>query len=140
METERERLYNEAIEELDNNDELFVEMVNQLDWYNGFADGYRCLPMSELDEYFCDKKLTEFLAEITSEFNLQDNYFYISIWGIESTDDIVDLYRSNTDSEEVLDEILNLYPRIDIWGYSDFESLIESIILCDDEESEEEDD
>ena len=139
METEREKLYAEAIEALDTDDELFCEAVNELNWYNGFADGYACIPMSELDEYYSNVPATKLIQDLTEDFNILDDYFYFSIYGLESTDDIVSLYRDNTSSEEVLDEILNVYPHVTFRYYDDmFNTLIGDIINAEDEESEEE--
>lgn len=47
-----EDLRNEAIERLEEDDELFCELVEDLDSWNGFADGFRCYPMDEIDEIF----------------------------------------------------------------------------------------
>ena len=47
-----EEMKREAIETLRNNDEIFIDMVNELDSWNGYADGFRCYPMYELDDLF----------------------------------------------------------------------------------------
>ena len=61
--TRYEEMMNKAVEMLKENDELFVDMVNELDSWNGFADGYRGFPMDELDELFGQMKLTDFLLK-----------------------------------------------------------------------------
>ena len=134
--TKSEMLYNQALEELKNNDDLFVDMVNELDSWNGYADGFRAYDMSELDELFCGCKLSEFLEKITSDFDLRDNYFVDTIYGIESCDDIAEHYRDNVDEEELLDNIIDNENNIYFYD-KDFEELIDNIIDARDEEDEE---
>lgn len=104
-----EVLVKKAIEELKNNDELFVDMVNELDNWNGYADGFRAYSMCELDDLHHGMSLSDFLTRITEDFNINDDYFYYSIYGLESTDDIVELYRDNVSEEELFDELIVNY-------------------------------
>lgn len=134
--TKSETLYNQALEELKNNDDLFVDMVNELDSWNGYADGFRAYDMSELDELFYGCKLSEFLEKITSDFDLRDNYFIDTIYGLESCDDIAEHYRDNIDEEELLDNIIDNENNIYFYD-KDFEELIDNIIDARDEEDEE---
>lgn len=130
-------LYKELIEkamnELKNNDELFVEMVNELDGWNGFADGYRAFPMYELDELFSGCSVSEFLDKLASGFNHNDEYLVDTIWGIDSTNDIAELYREHTSAGEVLDEIVNNYNHI-YFNDNDFEELIDNIVNYEEED------
>lgn len=122
-----EELKNEAIEALKNDDDLFVDMVNELDNWNGYADGFRAFPMYELDDLFCDCKVSEFLGKITSDFNLQDDYIVDTIYGLDSTDDIAGHYRDNVDEDDLLDHILSHVGQLDFWNHEDFKELIEAI-------------
>ena len=81
-----------------------------------------------LDEFFGEMKVTEFLNKLDSDFSVNDDYFYDSIWGLASTSDIYDV--------------------VDLWELSriledDWDTL-ESWIYCDEliefmnEEGEEE--
>ena len=112
-------------------DELFCSMVEELDSWNGYADGYRCYYMSELDEFFCDMKVSDFLGKLAPSFCYQDEFFYDSIYGLDSTDDKADLYRGNISESELLDEIIE-YKNHLYFCDSDFEELIDSIINFDD--------
>lgn len=124
-----EDLMNEAKQALIDNDELFVACIDELDSWNGYADGFRCFDMCELNELFCDTKVGDFLDMITSSFNHNDNYFFDSIYGLDSTDSKVELYRDNVWESELLDNIIENFDNIDIaWIDSDFSDLIESII------------
>ena len=116
-----------AVYELDHNDDLFVEMVNELDAWNGYADGFRAYPMYELDELFCDCKVSEFLDKLAPGFNLHDEYMVDTIYGLDSTSDCVELYRDNVDSETLLDDIIDKRNHL-YFSDSDFKTLIDEII------------
>ena len=127
-------LIEKAIEELENNDDLFCEMVDELDSWNGYADGFRCYEMYELDELHYGMKLSEFLSKITKDFDLQDNYFYYSIYGLESTDNKAQLYRDNVDTGCLLDDIMENKSHL-YFSDSDFESLLDEIEEAREEET-----
>ena len=140
MENEKrtlEELRQAAIEMLENDDDLFVECVNELDSWNGFADGYRCYDMSEFNDLFYGTLPLDVIDKVTSEFSTNDNYFVDTIYGIESTDFPEDVYRSNTDEEEVLDNVIDYYNHLSI-SDSDFNDLVEEIINYEEDEDEDE--
>lgn len=128
-----DELVKEAIEMLKNDDELLIDCVNELDSWNGYADSFRCWDMSELDDFYCDCKATKVLEDLTSDFNINDDYFYFSIYGLESTNDIADLYRSNIYEEELFDSLLENYYHLNIYD-SDFAELLEEIDCYEEEE------
>ena len=130
-----ENLREEALEMLRDDEGLFCDMVEELDSWNGYADGYRCYEMSEIDELFCDVKVSDFLEKLAPGFSHQDAFFYDSIYGLDSTDDKADLYRSNVYESELLDEIIEYKNHLYFYD-SDFEELIDSIINYDDSDSD----
>lgn len=138
-----EELYNKAIEMLDDNDDLFVEMVDELDSYMGFADGFRCYPMDEITDLFYGVSIPDFLDKLTDDFNHRDNYFVDTIYGLESTDYPADVYHDNCTTDEVLDEVIEHYgfnPK-HIWiDDSDFEEIIDELSDLDPDEEYEADD
>lgn len=123
-----EEMIRKAISMLENDDELFCDMVNELDSWNGFADGFRCYRMDELDELFYGCSLTDFLDKISvGNFDLNDEYFVDTIYGLETVNDMAEHYRDNVDTGELLDEIIENSGHI--WCYDDeFEELINDII------------
>ena len=123
-----EDLKAKAIEMLKDNDDLFVEMVDELDSYNGFADGFRAYPMDEIDELYYGVKIGDFLDMLTSDFNHTDEYFYHSIYGLESTDSIVDLYHDNVDADDLLEYLIEYYPHI-YFSDSELEEIVEALDL-----------
>lgn len=122
-----EDLRAKAIEMLNDGD-LFCEMIRELDSYNGFAEGFRCYPMEEIDELFCDVKIGDFLDMLNGDFNHRDNYFTTTIYGIGSTNYEEDFYRDNTDNDEVLNALIECYPHI-FFSDSELEEIVEALDL-----------
>jgi len=128
----KEALKAKAIETLNNDDELFVKMIEELDSWNGYADGFRCWDMGLLDAFYCDTPASKLIRDMVEDFSVNDDFFYFSIYGLESTSDRVDLYRYNVSTGELLDNILDNAPHLDIARYdSDFADLIEEIENAD---------
>ena len=117
-------VYDTALNILENDDDAFLNACNALDSWNGFMNDSRYFPMWELDELLGEKKPSEVLNEITNDFDINDDYFYYSINGLESTNDIVDVYRNEHTDEEVLDELID-NSCIDIYGADSLLELIE---------------
>lgn len=132
----RSEIYEKALLMLKENDDLYIECINELDSWNGYADGFRAFSMCELDDFYIDRKATDLLKDLTEDFNINDEYFYFTIWGLESTDDIASLYRSNTYESDVLDNLIEYYNEITIWGYPEFDEVL-SILAEEDEEADE---
>lgn len=95
-------------------DELFTQCVDELDNWNGYADGFRAYEMWELDELYAGAKASKLIEDLTSDFNINDNYFYWSIYGLESTDSKVDLYRDNVWEKELLEQLSNRWTDLNL--------------------------
>lgn len=126
METVRtlEEIKNDIIRVLEENDNAFIEAVDELDSYCGFADGYRVFDMCELDELFCDCKVTEFLNKLAPNFDLRCDYFADTIYGLESVTGKAEYYRENTDAGEVAENLLDNRYCINI-SESDLDELLD---------------
>ena len=121
---------------LEENDALFCDMVDALDDWNGFADGFRAWEIDLLDDFYSGVSATKLLNDLRwNDFDLRDDYFYFSIYGLESTDDKAALYRDHTDSLEVLDNLLDNLPHI-YFGGDDAEKLADVLRRIDLNESE----
>ena len=131
-----EEMMTTALEMLENNGDLFVEMIDELDSWDGFADGYKVYSMDELDELFYDCKVSEFLSKLADGFDLNDDYFADTIYGLESIADKEDYYRDNFDCGDVLDNVINNYNHLYI-SDSDFDELIDAIVNYSEEDDEE---
>ena len=116
-----------ALDMLKADDDLFTEMVDELDSWDGFADGFRAWEMCCLDDFYCGVKATKLLEDLTSDFNISDDYFYFTIYGLESTNDKADLYRTHTDAGEVYDNIIKDYEHLNFYN-ADFAELIGEIV------------
>ena len=92
MKKNYDELVENAIEMLENDGELFVDMIDELDSWDGFADGYRVYSMDEIDELFYDCKVSEFLSKLADGFDLNEDYFADTIYGLESIADKEDYY------------------------------------------------
>lgn len=121
-----------AIDQLEADDDLFISMVNELDSWNGFADGFRAFPMDEINDFYYDVPATQLINDLTNDFNINDDYFYYSIWGLESTGDVAGLYRDHADAGEVFDNIIENYNHL-YFGNENFESLIDAIVNFEEE-------
>ena len=112
-------VYNEIIEKmveiLETNEETFVRCVEELDSWNGFADGFRCFPMDQLDDLFYNCKVSEFLDQLDlSNFDLSDAYIVDTIYGLQSTNDVAEVYYDNLIVGDVIDELISTYGNIDL--------------------------
>lgn len=122
--------------ELLNDSSIFCQCVEELDSWNGFADGFRCYPMNELDDLFCDCKVSDFLQKVdTDNFNLADDYFIDTIYGLQSTDDSYSTYMDYTDAGEVLDNLIDCYFDITLrWIDQELDEVVQQLAEADFEE------
>lgn len=131
-----DEMMNKAIEMLKNDDELFCNMVDELDSYNGFADGYKCWEMYCLDDFYYNVSATKLLEDIDgNHFSTCDEYFCFTYNGLESVADKYERYLDNTSEEEVLDNVIENYNHLFFYD-NDFKELIESIANFEEDEEE----
>lgn len=127
---ERRDYVRDALREyLENDDDAFVEAVQELIRWNGFID-VEAFPMDEIDEICYGMKPSELIEKMTSDFDSRDNYFYFSIWGLESCDDRAELYRDECDVDDVVDAIEDYWNNL---SFSDFKLEELSSILYNDD-------
>lgn len=122
-----DEMMTKALEMLENDGDLFVDMVDELDSWDGFADGYKVYSMDELDELFYNCKVSEFLSKLADGFDLNADYFADTIYGLESIEDKEEYYRDNFDCGDVLDNVINNYNHLYI-SDSEFDELIDAIV------------
>lgn len=124
----RDYVRDRALEILEDDDDAFIDAVQELISWNGFIDT-ECYPMSEIDEICYGMKPSKLIEKMTSDFNSNDDYFYFSIYGLESTNNIADIYRSNITIDEVLNALEENYNHLYLKGELDD---IMSILYNDD--------
>jgi hypothetical protein len=142
LEERRDYIHNAMLDMIKADSDLFVEVCEELDSWDGFLGDDRCYNMDEIDEILGDRKPSELLNMITSDFDFNDDYFYFNGYGnLKSCDDKADVYLCSFDREEILDEYLVNYFRYDLSRkYDDFEKLAEELNDYTDEDVENEDD
>lgn len=121
-------VYDLALEKLEE-DDIFVEAVKELCSWNDFVEE-ECFPMDDLDELYGHMNLGDFLNHITSDFDHNDNYFYETIYGLESCDDEADHYRDCVTNEEVLNELIDYYNHVSL-SDTTFDGLVEVLYDAD---------
>lgn len=122
-----EELVENAIEMLDQDADLFCEMVDELDSWNGFADGFRVFNMYDLNDLYADRPVTDLLEDIgENHFDLSDEYFVDTIYGLRSIDDKYVEYSDNVSTEELFDNLLDNYSHLYLRD-SEFAELMDEI-------------
>jgi len=119
--------------------DLLVEICEELDSWNGFLGDDRCWYMSEIDDILCGKKPSEIIDLITSDFDSSCEYFYFSIYGLESCSDKADHYLDSFSDEDILENYLNNACHCSL-SNSDFEELAELWENYSDDDTESETD
>lgn len=119
--------------------DLLVEICEELDSWNRFLGDDRCYNMCDIDDLLCGKKPSEIIDMITSDFDKSCEWFYFSIYGLESCDDKADHYLDSFSDEDILDSYLENAYRCDV-SNSDFEELAELYENYSDDDTEEETD
>ena len=131
----RVKMIKEAlIEVLKADDDLFVQACEELDSWNGFLDDDRCYEMDMIDDILGDKKPSEMIKLLTNDFDSSCEWFYFSIYGLESCDDKTAHYRDNYYESDVLESLINNYNNISAFDNMEFEAALE-LLSYDDEET-----
>lgn len=102
-------------------DSDIIQLVRQVNSWDGSLEDYYFFDMDELDELYGEMKLTDFLSKLAPDFNYSDDGFRDTIYGIESCSihDVADDIKDNID--EVVEAITNAMEEDDIWIPSSLE-------------------
>ena len=122
-------LYQKAIEMLTDNEDVFNDMCEQLDSWDGFLGDDRYYSMYEFDELLDGRSPLE-IAQLVEgcDFDSNDEYFKFTIYGVESTNepDYSDYYSA----EDVLDNLISSYNHLWMDGdayTSDLRDIVEAL-------------
>lgn len=142
FEERRSYVYDNAHYILENDEEAFISACEELDSWDGFLGDNRVYDMFEFDELLHGKKPSE-VAELIdgNNFSTSDDYFMFTMYGVESVDDKYDVYSSNYSVDDVLDELIDKYNHVSLYGNDRFDELVSILFEEDfgiDEEGEEE--
>lgn len=99
-------LYQKAIEMLTDNEDVFNDMCEELDSWDGFLGDDRYYPMDEFDELLDGRSPLEIAGLVEGcDFNSGDDYFRFTIYGVESASEPD--YSSEYSAEDVLDRAID---------------------------------
>jgi hypothetical protein len=127
LEERKEYIHNAMLDMIKADSDLLTEVCEELDSWDGFLGDDRCYSMDEIDEILDDRRPSEVLNMVTSDFNYNDDYFYFNGYGnLESCNCKEDHYLDVFTHEEILDTYLDKYYHCDLSiKYDDFEKLAE---------------
>lgn len=109
---DRKQHVREAIAEvLDDYTDIFVDVCEELDNWNGFLGDARCYDISEIDDFF--NTPSEFLDKV-GDFDSCDDYFYFDLGYVTTSSDKYDIYSDAVSVDDVIDAIEDCYNHIDI--------------------------
>ena len=121
-------LIDKAREMLEEDAELFCQMIDELDSWNGYADGFRVFDMYMLNDLYYGQPASKLLEDINgNHFDLSDEYFVDTIYGLRSIEDKYVEYSDNVDVGELLDNIIENYSNLDL-DNTEFGELIGEIV------------
>lgn len=111
--------------------EIFANCCEELDSWNGFLDGERLESMDNLDDFYYGATVSKFLQDLTKDFSYYDDYFYFTIYGLESyTGDRDAFYKEIAciDGGELLDNLIANYNHLDLsWIDSELDEVISAL-------------
>jgi hypothetical protein len=139
LEERKQYIYNAMLDMIQADSDLTAEICDELDSWNGFLGDDRCYCMSDIDDLLYGKKPSEIIDMITADFDSSCEWFYFSIYGLESCDDRADFYLDCHSHEEILDEYLDYYSHCDL-SNTDLEELADIYDSYDEDDMEEETD
>ena len=118
---------NDLLEYFEDNEEEFIEVIEELDDYNGYLADDRYYDMDEFDYILSDKSPSTIVEMLSDDFNICDEYFRFGMYGLESAD-----FKDYSEYLEYwfIDEIIKLRDHLCL--SEEVEAIIDSI---DDEEA-----
>ena len=60
-------------------DDDLIQIVNEVNSYNGHLEEYCCYEVEMLNEFFCDTKPTDLLQKLASDFDINTDYIKFTI-------------------------------------------------------------
>lgn len=117
----------EAFEILQENDELFIAVIEELCRWDGFLDE-QLFSMDELNDFYYNTPATKLIEDLNDDFDINDKYFFFDCYGIHSTDNQLEHYLNHTSYEEVFDNMISNASHINIEYISkDFQEFLDDI-------------
>lgn len=126
----KNELITKALEILEDGD-IFANCCEEMDSWDGFMDGERLESMDFLDDYYYGATVSKFLQDMGKDFNYNDDYFYFTVYGLESyTGDRGNYYENIAcvDRGELLDNLIEKYNHLELsWIDSELDDIISEL-------------
>jgi len=100
------------IKYLEENEDLFNRLIEELDSWNGYLGDDRWIPMDELDEMLHHESPSDIIRMVSSDFDLNDIYFRFDGYGCLESSYYLD-YTNYLD-EYFVKELMDKRSHIDI--------------------------
>lgn len=139
LDERKDYMYDNLLGIIRTDEDLLVEICEELDSWNGFLGDDRCYYMSEIDDILGSRKPSEIIEMISSDFDKTCDFFYFSIYGLESCDSKADHYLDSFTDEDILDNYLDKMGHCNV-SNGDFEELAEMYDTYTEDDMEEETD
>lgn len=120
---------------LEENEEEFNNLIEELDSWNGYLNDDRYYCMEELDDLLYGKSPLEILEMANDDFSTNDYYFRFTIYGLESADEKD--YSGYLD-DNFVDEVIDNAHHLDI--PCELQELLDELDDLENEEEEQEGD
>ena len=108
-----ENIIKDWIENKATDDEI-IQIVSEVNSYNSSLEEYTFYDMEFLNEFFDGVKPTELLSKLTNDFNVNDDGYRDTIYGLESCSKYDAIEEIKNNSEEVAEEIANVEDDISL--------------------------
>ena len=112
MENLRENVMAWLMDEASNNEA--IELVSCVNAWNGSLQEYEYYDMTCLDEFFSGVKPTEFLGMLSSDFNVNDEFYHETIYGLESCSEYDAAKDIKDNADEVIDVVIDNFDNLDL--------------------------
>lgn len=110
-----------------------IDLVRDINSYNGGYEPWAFIPMDEFDEYYAGALPTQIAKDIQNggdDFCIDDDYFYYDSWGILTSSNEKD--AADSIRHEILGDLTNDFCR-DAFLDVIFDDCLKRIILNDDD-------
>lgn len=106
-------------------DEEVMEVINEVDSWNGSMESWRVYQMEELNDLFYGVKPLQLLEKLADGFDVSKDYFHETVYGLESCDleDIMDDVRSY--ANEIAEKIIEAMDETSLCLPDSLQELIE---------------
>lgn len=106
-------------------DDELIQIVSEVNSWDGSLEEYAFYDMDSLDEFFRGVKPTELLSKLADDFDINDEGYKDTMYGLESCskDDIVEEIKNN--AEEIAEQIVQAMEETDLYLPDSLQEMME---------------